>query len=295
MNIIKLIPRGFCRGVVVAIKDLDDAIKNYPDKNIYCMGWIVHNKNIVNDFIKKGVTFLDDTKKSRYELINELNDQNAVVVFSAHGTSEKVIELSKKKGFITIDSTCEYVEKIHDIIKQKILDYKIIYIGKKNHPESISVLSISNEIIFIDVEEAREKQTYKNINIDPNKNYYLLNQTTISLFDYYEIIKYFKNNFNNIVLDNEICDATTKRQEAILKMDKTVELLIVVGDKRSNNSNQLVYLGQKQNVKSYLVSDKNDLNIEWFKGINTVAITAGTSTPTNKTTEVIQAISEIKN
>lgn len=112
MEIIKLIPRGFCKGVVIAIKSLDDAIKNYPNKNIYCMGWIVHNKDVVDEFIKKNVKFLDDKIKSRLELIEELNDKNAVVVFSAHGTNQKVIDLAKQKGIITIVLLDEIVCKV---------------------------------------------------------------------------------------------------------------------------------------------------------------------------------------
>lgn len=295
MKIIKLIPRGFCSGVVLAIKALNDAIKNYPNKHIYCLGWIVHNKNVIEEFLEKNVIFLDDKVKSRYELIQELNDDNAVVVFSAHGTSENVLELAQSKGFITIDATCKYVSKVHEIIKEKMSDHKIIYIGKKNHPESISTLSITPNIIFIDVDEARKTKNYETISINPKEKYYLLNQTTISLFDYYEIIKFFKATYSNIVYDNEICDATTKRQEAVLKMDEDVELLIVVGDKRSNNSNQLVYLAEKRNVKSYLVNGKDDLNKTWFSGINVVAITAGTSSPANKITEVIEQINEWNN
>lgn len=290
MKIIKLIPRGFCQGVVNAINVLNDAIINNPHKNIYCLGWIVHNENVVQEFIDKGVKFLDDKNTSRYDLIKNLNDKNAVVVFSAHGTAENVFDLAKQKGFVVIDSTCKYVSKIHEIIKDKMNQYKIIFIGKKNHPESIASLSINKDIVFIDIDEARNNKSYEYLNLDKNEKYYLINQTTISLFDYYEIIKYLKSHYTNIEYDNEICDATTRRQEAVLKMDSDVELLIVVGDKKSNNSNQLVYLAKTKQIPSYLVNNKQELNKAWFLNKNKIAITAGTSTPSNKINEVIEHI-----
>lgn len=290
MKIIKLIPRGFCQGVVNAINVLNDAINNYVNKNIYCLGWIVHNENVVQEFINKGVKFLDDKNISRYDLIKNLNDDNAVIVFSAHGTADEVFELAQKKGFIIIDATCKYVSKIHEIIKQKIEQYKIIYIGKKNHPESNASLSISKDILFIDIDEARINKSYEHLNLNKNEKYYLLSQTTISIFDYYEIIKYFKANYSNIEYDYEICDATTRRQEAVLKMDDDVELLIVVGDKQSNNSNQLVYLAKTKKIDSYLVNNKQELKKEWFLNKNKIAITAGTSSPQDKISEVIQEI-----
>ena len=274
MKIIKLIPRGFCQGVVNAINVLNDALINYAEKNIYCLGWIVHNENVVQEFINKGVKFLDDKNTSRYDLIKNLNDENAVVVFSAHGTADDVFTLAKNKGFIVLDSTCKYVSKIHEIIKAKMEEYKIIFIGKKNHPESIASLSINKDIIFIDIDEARNNKSYENLNLDKNKKYYLLNQTTISIFDYYEIIKYFKTHYTNIEYDCEICDATSKRQEADLKMDNDVELLIVVGDQKSNNSNQLVYLAKTKQIPSYLVNNKQELNKAWFLNKNKIAITA---------------------
>ncbi len=290
MKIIKLIPRGFCKGVTLAIQALENTIINNPSKNIYSLGWIIHNQDVIDDFISKGVIFLDDTKKSRYELINELNDPNAIVVFSAHGTSEEVFELAKRKQINFIDVTCEYVSIIHKIIKDKIKDNEIIYLGKKNHPETIATLSISNKIIFIDLDESRNNQIYKQIKIDKSKNYYLLNQTTTSLYDYYEIVKFFKENYTNIIFDNEICNATTKRQEAVINMPDDVDILIVVGDKKSNNSNQLKYIGEHKHIASYLVNNANDLDINWFKNKNKVAITAGTSSPSNKINEVIMQI-----
>ena len=160
----------------------------------------MHNQSVVNTFIKQGVIFLDDTKQSRMKLIQELQDPNAVVVFSAHGTDDKVIALAKTKGFIVLDATCKYVKKIHDLIHANINHYHIIYIGKKNHPESIATLAINPNIIFIDVDEYKDPNKLINLQLDENEQYYLLNQTTIALYDYLNIQQYLQNHYHNIVL-----------------------------------------------------------------------------------------------
>ena len=293
VQVIKLTPRGFCQGVVNAINVLQQAINDYPNKHIYCVGWIVHNQSVVNTFIKQGVIFLDDTKQSRMKLIQELHDPNAVVVFSAHGTDDKVIALAKTKGFIVLDATCKYVKKIHDLIHANINHYHIIYIGKKNHPESIATLAINPNIIFIDVDEYKDPNKLINLHLDENERYYLLNQTTIALYDYLNIQQYLQNHYHNIVFDNEICDATTNRQKAVLNMPNDVDLLIVVGDHASNNSNQLCYLGQTKHIESHLVLNAKDLDPTWFTNKHKVAITAGTSSPKDDIKDIVNAINKI--
>ena len=293
VQVIKLTPRGFCQGVMNAINVLQQAVNDYPTKHVYCVGWIVHNLTVVNGFVKQGVIFLYDTKQSRLQLIENLHDENAVVVFSAHGTPTDAIALARKKGFIVIDATCKYVRKIHDLIYANINHYHIIYIGKKNHPESIATLAINPNIIFIDVDEYKDPNKLASLHLDLNQQYYLLNQTTIALYDYLNIQQYLQNHYQNIIFDNEICDATTNRQKAVLNMPNDVDLLIVVGDQASNNSNQLCYLGKTKNIESHLILKASELNSSWFINKHKVAITAGTSSPKDDIKDIVDAINKI--
>ncbi len=289
MKITKINPRGFCQGVVSAWIKAKKIREENPNKKIYMIGWLVHNKILIDSLHELGIETIDDTNKSRYDIINSFSkNESEIIIFSAHGTDEKAIELAKKKSLNFIDTTCEYVTKTQNIIKEKIKDnYKIIFIGKKNHPETISILSINKNIIFLENEDDVNKYYFSK-----NEKYFLTNQTTMSIYDFYKIIKKIKNTSINVEIKNDICTATLERQEAIINMDNTIDLLIVVGDEKSNNSNKLRDIGIEKGVESYLINDENDLIHDWFIGKKHVAITSGASTPTWVTTKVIKIIEE---
>lgn len=289
MKITKITPRGFCQGVVSAWMTAKKIKEENPNKKVYMIGWLVHNKSLIDSLHELGIETIDDTNTSRYDIVNSFKkNKNEIIIFSAHGTDERAIELAKNKSLIFFDTTCEYVKKTQEIIKDKIKDnYKIIFIGKSNHPETISILSIDKSIIFIENEEDINKITF-----NKNEKYFLTNQTTISIYDFYKIIKKLKIILPRIEIKNDICTATQERQEAIINMDNSVDLLIVVGDKKSNNSNKLRDLGEEKGIESYLINDEKDLNDKWFKNKKHVAITSGASTPTWITTKVIKTIEE---
>lgn len=283
MKLTKITPRGFCKGVVDAWVIAKDVAKKFPSKKIYIIGWLVHNKNMINEISKLGITTLDDRNESRWDLIKSIDSiDNPIVIFSAHGTDPKLIEYAKNSGLIVYDATCFYVKKVHEIILEKIKNNTIIFIGVKNHPETISVLSLNNKIILISNE-----QEAKDLKISQNEKIFVTNQTTISIYEFFNILKILKSKFKNIEFKNDICNAAKERQDAIINMDETIDILFVVGDKRSNNTKKLLEIAKSKNVDSYLINDKSEINFNLLDNKNHIGVTSGCSTPTWTTNDVI--------
>lgn len=287
MKITKLIPRGFCKGVVDSYLQTKKIALNNQNKKIYMIGWLVHNSHIVKELQDMGIKIISDINICRYQLIKNIkNTEKSIVIFSAHGTDWKAIDLAKTRNIQYFDLTCEYVYKTHKLIVHNLkINKTIIFIGKNNHPETMAILSISDKIIFIETLNDAMK-----INLAENENILLTNQTTISIYDFYDIVHYLKKKFKNIIIENDICNATKERQEAIINMDKSIDVLIVVGDKKSSNSNKLVEIGKKNNVDSYLIESILDIKWEWFKNKKHIGISSGCSTPTYITNDVIISI-----
>ncbi len=286
MKIEILVPNGFCYGVITAYNIAMKTINENPDKNIYMLGWLVHNEKVINEFIEKGIKVIDDKNIDRYDLVNNLPyDKNGILIFSAHGTSEDVIELAKNKGYKIIDLTCKYVYKTHHVIKQKMNENKnIIFIGKKHHPETNAILKNFKDVILIE-----NIDDIKKIKFDNQKEYFCTNQTTISQYQFNDIINKLVKINKNIEFQNDICDATKIRQDAVINMSSEIDICIIVGDKKSSNTNELYKLANNK-VESYKINDINEINFNWFNNKKCCAITAGASTPRNLINDVINVI-----
>lgn len=284
MKLTKITPRGFCKGVVDAFVICKQAVKLYPNKNIYMIGWLVHNIEMIKEVEKLGIKTIDDKQVDRKTAIENINDPtNSVLIFSAHGTDEKIIRLAKQKGFIVYDATCKYVSKTHNLIKEKINEgYQIVYIGVKNHPETISSLAIDKSIILV-----KKKEDVFNLNFSDSHKIFVTNQTTISIYDFEDVIIELSKKFKNIEFRNDICKATKDRQDAVINMDDSIELLLVVGDQRSNNSKKLVEIAKNKGKEAYLIMNYKDIKSEWLTNKKHIAITSGCSTPTWLTNYVI--------
>ena len=287
MKINKIEPQGYCNGVKRALDIIDEAINNpSTSKPIYLLGSIIHNKNVVNNFINKGVILIEDKTKTRLELLDEINEGS--VVFSAHGVSPLIYEKANLKKLNIIDATCGYVKIVH----QKILDflnkgYEIIYIGTKNHPECEGVLGISDKIHFI-----TNLDDINNLSIN-NDKIFCTNQTTLSKYDISNLFDELKNKFKNIIIDDKICNATTIRQEAMKNQPKA-DLCIVVGDKSSSNTKKLAKVSLEQAlIKTILVEDLNELKSYDLKDLNTINISSGASTPSYIVDEIINYLEEL--
>lgn len=276
MEVIKVTPRGYCKGVVSAIEIAKKTRKQYPNDKITILGMLVHNQYVVDALAYYHIDTIDIPKKSRLELLDEVNE--GIVIFTAHGVSDKVFEKAKEKGLMIIDATCEYVAYIHKIVKEKLNEgYEIGYIGKKGHPESEAVLEISNHIHLIENEN--------DLNFDKDKLFFT-NQTTLSYFDIQKLYETIQIKYPHAIINNEICNATKCRQEAVMNL-KDVDALIVVGDPKSHNTQKLANIGRKNISDVYCIETVKDLITTDLSKYNKVAVTSGASTPTRITNQVI--------
>ncbi|KAA0549387.1 4-hydroxy-3-methylbut-2-enyl diphosphate reductase [Bacillus sp. BGMRC 2118] len=286
MEVIKIAPRGYCYGVVDAMVIARNAAldKNLP-RPIYILGMIVHNKHVTDAFEEEGIITLDGP--NRLDILKQVD--KGTVIFTAHGVSPEVRKIAEEKGLTTIDATCPDVTVTHDLIRSKMTTgYEFIYIGKKGHPEPEGAVGIAPEIVhLVETTEDVEK-----LNITSEK-IIVTNQTTMSQWDVSAIMETVKAKYPNVEVHKEICLATQVRQEAVAEQAKEAELTIVVGDPKSNNSNRLAQVSVEiAGTKAYRISDISELQLEWLEGVTTVAVTAGASTPTPITKEVIQFLEQ---
>ncbi|MCV9884878.1 4-hydroxy-3-methylbut-2-enyl diphosphate reductase [Metabacillus halosaccharovorans] len=286
MNIIKIAPRGYCYGVVDAMVIAKNAAldKSLP-RPIYILGMIVHNKHVTDAFEEDGIITLDG--KNRLDILEKVDQ--GTVVFTAHGVSPEVRRIAKEKGLVTLDATCPDVTKTHDLIREKeAQEYDVIYIGKKGHPEPEGAVGVAPQIVHL----VESSEDVVKLNIQ-NEKVIVTNQTTMSQWDVADIMETVKEKFPHVEVHREICLATQVRQEAVAEQAKDADLTIVVGDPKSNNSNRLAQVSEEiAGTKAYRISDLSELNLEWLKDVETVAVTAGASTPTPITKKVIQFLEQ---
>ncbi|MBE1553731.1 4-hydroxy-3-methylbut-2-enyl diphosphate reductase [Sporosarcina limicola] len=281
MKVLKISPRGYCYGVVDAmIIARNAALDKTLPRPIYILGMIVHNKHVTDAFEEDGIITLDG--KNRLEILEQV--ETGTVIFTAHGVSPEVRELAKRKGLVSIDATCPDVTVTHDLIEEKTAEgYDIVYIGKKYHPEPEGAIGVAPHAVHL-------IETIEDVRLLDIQNEKLLvtNQTTMSQWDVVHIMDALKVKYPHIEVHKEICLATQVRQEAVAEQAGESELLIVVGDPKSNNSNRLTQVSiDIANTPSYRISDVSELDMTWLEGVTTVAVTAGASTPTLIVREVI--------
>jgi len=247
---------------------------------IYILGMIVHNSHVTQSFEDEGIITLDGP--NRMDILNQV--ESGTVIFTAHGVSPEVRKLARDKGLTTLDATCPDVTRTHDLIRDKVADgYEIIYIGKKGHPEPEGAIGIApDHVHLIEKEEEIEQLQVKSSRI------IITNQTTMSQWDIKHIMKSLLDKFPGAEIHNEICLATQVRQEAVAEQAGQADLVIVVGDPRSNNSNRLAQVSEEiAGVPAHRIGDVTELKREWLEGVGKVAVTSGASTPTPITKEVI--------
>lgn len=281
MEVLRISPRGYCYGVVDAMVLARQAASNLDlPRPIYILGMIVHNSHVTHSFEDEGIITLDGP--NRLEILNQVD--KGTVIFTAHGVSPEVRKMARDKGLTTVDATCPDVTKTHDLIKEKSAEgYQIIYIGKKGHPEPEGAIGIAPESVHL----IEKEDEIENLNI-PNGKIIITNQTTMSQWDIKNIMRKLLEKYPGAEVHNEICLATQVRQEAVAEQAGQADLVIVVGDPRSNNSNRLAQVAEEiAGVTAYRVADVSEIKQEWLKGVNKVAVTSGASTPTPITKEVI--------
>jgi len=266
------VPRGFCAGVVRAIDIVQLALKKFGPP-IYVKHQIVHNQFVVNS--------LDELGAITVENVSDV-PMGSNVVFSAHGSPPEDYEIARSRNLKVIDGTCPLVTNVHNEAHKYSKDgRKIILIGHKGHQEVIGTMGQEPMELFDDREDKELPSWNKE---DP---VVVLTQTTLSVDDTEKSIKSITDNFKNVVIKNDLCYATTNRQESVKVLAKKVDLILVIGSSESSNCNRLRDVAIDNGVQSYLINGSKDLDLDWVKGIDKIGITSGASTPDLLVDEVI--------
>lgn len=278
MEIINVVPHGYCQGVIRAIKIAVETAEKYPDTRITMLGMIVHNRFVVEACERLGISYVEDPLLSREKLLDQIDE--GIVIFTAHGISDAVRAKALQKGLIVVDASCKDVIKTHTLVREHVRHGDVLYIGKRNHPESEGTVSLSPRVHLIT--KASDLALCKGLS-----NVLVTCQTTLSLLDTKEIIQACRDMYPDAIIAEEICAATRMRQEAVMNLHDT-DCLIVVGDPRSNNSNQLRRIAESAGIKeAFLIGSVMDLKEEMVRNKNRVAVTSGSSTPNSLTNQVI--------
>lgn len=268
MKILLANPRGFCAGVRMAIQVVDEVLRA-RGAPIYVYHEIVHNKHVVEDFRSRGVVFV--------ETIDEV-PEGSILVFSAHGVSPAVRAAADARKLQAVDATCPLVTKVHnEVIRYARDGYHILFIGHRNHQEAVGTVGEAPQSITV-VDEASEVD---HLQFDPSQKLAYVTQTTLSVTDAQRVIDTLKAKFPWIRQppSEDICYATTNRQEAVSVLAPEAQLVLVVGSKNSSNSNRLVDRARDAGTAAYLIDDERGLQPHWFDGVQTVLVTAGASAP----------------
>lgn len=268
MKLLLCKPRGFCAGVERAIEIVEEALEIWSSP-IYVKHEIVHNRHVVADLAKKGACFIED--------LNEV-PEGAKLIYSAHGVSPQVRALAKERKLFEIDATCPLVTKLHSAAKRYAQKgYQIVLIGHKNHVEVIGTYGEApDQTIVVETVEDVERIPFAH-----NEKIFYLMQTTLSLDEVKAMVEALKKKYPHAetLPSSSICFATTNRQEALKKVALSADLILVVGDKLSSNSNRLKEIGDHRSIPSYLINSPDEIDPNWLLKVETIAMTAGASTP----------------
>jgi len=268
MRILLANPRGFCAGVNMAIECLDEVIR-LCGSNVFVYHEIVHNKYVVERFTRQGVKFVNS--------VDEV-PRGSILLYSAHGISPEIRQQARERNLKTIDATCPLVTKVHlEAIKYAKEGYHIILIGHEGHDEVIGTMGEAPEsITLVDSPAEVDRLPFA---VDAKVAY--LTQTTLSVFEASTVIERLKWRYPGIVSPpkEDICYATTNRQEAVDVLAKDADVVIVLGSQNSSNSQRLREIGQSISGRAYLVDGVHELSLDDFDGSETVLITAGASAP----------------
>jgi 4-hydroxy-3-methylbut-2-enyl diphosphate reductase len=262
-------PRGYCAGVEMAVETVERALRRYGAP-IYVFHEIVHNRYVVEDFSRRGVRFV--------QTLDEV-PRGARLVFSAHGVSPQVWQQAKEKQLeMIVDATCPLVEKVHrEVRKFAAQGYWIILIGHERHDEIVGTSGEAPERIRIvaDVDDAKRVAIP-----DPDK-VVVLTQTTLSVDDTRDVMAVLKERFPRLITPakEDICYATQNRQDAVKQLAREVDLVLVIGSRNSENSNQLCKVARSCGTAAHLIDDHHAIDPSWLAGVERLGLTSGASAP----------------
>ncbi len=275
MDVLLGIPRGFCAGVVRAINIVELALDKYSPP-VYVKHQIVHNPYVVRSLESKGARTVED--------VDEI-PEGATVVFSAHGSPPEDFEKAMRRGLHVIDATCPLVTKVHNEARRYSTDgRKLILVGHHGHQEVRGTMGQTSMHLMDD----RDLSSLPEWNGETPIA--VLTQTTLSVDDTSNSISEITGRFSDVVVRNDLCYATTNRQEAVKQLSQTTDLILVIGAQNSSNCNRLREVAEANGVRAYLINGPDEMDRKWFDGVQKVGITSGASTPEDMVLAVIDAL-----
>lgn len=264
-------PISFCFGVKRAIELVNKIREEYPYNNIYLFGELIHNKSVMDELALKGIKVIEFSKNSAEIQLNTFKAGD-IVIFSAHGHDKNYEKILIKNGVKYFDSTCPIVKVNLNRISKANGD--VIFVGKEGHPETLASLSKGKNVYLYDI---NSKFDYSQIK---SEQVYVMNQTTLSIFELKRIFKDIKEHFQNAIFTDEICNESRIRQENIASISDDYDLVIVIGDKNSLNTTKLYDIANKnKNRKNYLVSNLDEVKTIDLSQHKKVALFSGTCCP----------------
>jgi 4-hydroxy-3-methylbut-2-enyl diphosphate reductase len=288
MEVVRITPRGYCHGVVEAIRIAKRVgAERSAQEPVTMLGYLVHNEHVTRELQEAGVALIEES--DRMKGLDQVRE--GTVIFTAHGISPAVVEAARGRGLNVVDATCSDVTRTHDLVRRLVDDgLHVVYIGKRGHPEPAGVLGVAPGHITL-IETLDEVDTLR---FGGGTRLAVTCQTTLSVWDTRAIIDRLVQRFPDIEVHNEICLATQERQEAAVLAADHVDCVVVVGSRRSSNSLRLAQVvKEKAHKPAHLVDTAAELDPLWFEGMTRIGVTAGASTPTHITREVIAAIEAI--
>ena len=269
---------GFCFGVQRAVDTVYKQIEENSAEKIYTYGPIIHNEEVIKDMEKKGVEVILSEEELK-------QIKSGIVIIRSHGVPKRICDLLDENKVRYVDATCPFVKKIHRIVEEKSRDgYHIVIIGNREHPEVMGIEGWAQgpATIIQTEEEARAFEL-----VPESEKVCVVAQTTFNYNKFKDLVEIISEKRYDIIVLNTICNATKERQKEAYDIAKRVDAMIVIGDKRSSNTQKLFEICSNACADTYYIQTLGDLNMNQLRSVETVGITAGASTP-NKIIEEVQ-------
>lgn len=278
MNVELAKTAGFCFGVKRAVDTVYQQIEQYRGEKIFTYGPIIHNEEVIKDLRSHGVEVLNDEE--------ELKTVDAdVVVIRSHGVAKYIYDILEERGITCVDATCPFVKKIHKIVAEKSAEGSyIVIVGNGEHPEVQGIRGWAGEQVTV-VQTPEDAERFELP--DKDQKVCIVAQTTFNYNKFKELVEIISKKRYDIVVLNTICNATKERQTEARQIAARVDAMVVIGDKRSSNTQKLFEICKEECLNTYYIQTLDDLDINQLRSVESVGITAGASTP-NKIIEEVQ-------
>ena len=271
MKVVRAKTAGFCFGVKRAVDTVYEQVDSF-DGPIFTYGPIIHNEEVVKDLEQKGVTVIRTEEE-----LNSITE--GTVIIRSHGVEKRICDMLEMKGIRVVDATCPFVKKIHNIVQQESAEGKLILIiGDPSHPEVQGIRGWAGENARV----IQNADDIENTDFGKKNEICVVSQTTFNYNKFKDLVEIIKKKSYDVSVLNTICNATKERQTEAESIAKSVDAMIVIGDKHSSNTQKLFEICREACNNTYYIQTLDDLDLNQLGSVETVGITAGASTPARR-------------